>query len=94
VALLGDAYTEEGAVRGDWGTSAELRKGYRTDEVRSFSHIFRRLHRDKPSITLVPGHNAFPIHPRLDPAFTVREAARIQTVGDETEFRLFVELSG
>jgi len=63
-----------------------LKSGYRTKDVRNFSHVFRRLHRDLPSITLVPGHNAFPIHPWLDRALTVREAARIQTFPDEVEF--------
>ena len=41
----------------------ELLKGYRTDEVKNFSHVFKRLDRAKPSLTLVPGHNAFPIDP-------------------------------
>ena len=35
---------------------------------------------------MVPGHNAFPIHPWLNRALTVREAARIQTFPDEIEF--------
>jgi DNA (cytosine-5)-methyltransferase 1 len=64
----------------------ELRKGYRTDEVKNFSHVFKRLHRNKPASTMVPGHNAFPIHPWLNRALTVREAARIQTFPDEIEF--------
>lgn len=64
-----------------------LRKGYRTDEVKNFSHVFKRLHRSKPSFTLVPGHNAFPIHPWLNRALTVREAARLQTFPDDVEFR-------
>jgi len=63
-----------------------LRAGYRTERVRNYSHIFKRLHRGRPSITMVPGHNAFPIHPWLDRALTVREAARIQTFPDEMEF--------
>ena len=63
-----------------------LKSGYRTREVRNYSHVFKRLHRDRPSITMVPGHNAFPIHPWLDRALTVREAARIQTFPDELEF--------
>ncbi|MFO0203355.1 MAG: DNA (cytosine-5-)-methyltransferase, partial [Alphaproteobacteria bacterium] len=46
----------------------ELRKGYRTDEVKNFSHVFKRLDRNKPASTMVPGHNAFPIHPWLDRA--------------------------
>lgn len=65
----------------------ELRKGYRTDEVKNFSHVFKRLDRGKPATTMVPGHNAFPIHPWLPRALTVREAARIQTFPDEIEFR-------
>ena len=63
-----------------------LKSGYKTDRIKNYSHVFRRLHRDEPSITLVPGHNAFPIHPWLDRALTVREAARIQTFPDEIEF--------
>lgn len=66
---------------------AELRKGYRTDQIRNFSHVFKRLDRNKPSLTLVPGHNAFPIHPWLNRALTVREAARLQTFPDEVEFK-------
>lgn len=64
-----------------------LLKGYRTDRVKNFSHVFKRLHRDKPSSTLVPGHNAFPIHPWLNRALTVREAARLQTFPDYIEFK-------
>jgi DNA (cytosine-5)-methyltransferase 1 len=64
----------------------ELLAGYRTDRVKNFSHIFRRLDRRKPSTTLVPGHNAFPVHPWLPRTLTVREAARLQTFPDEIEF--------
>ena len=55
-------------------------------KIKNFSHVYRRLHRDEPSITLVPGHNAFPIHPWLNRLLTVREAARIQTFSDDLEF--------
>lgn len=65
---------------------AGLRVGYRTDNVKNYSHVFKRLHRDRPAFTMVPGHNAFPIHPWLDRALTVREAARLQTFPDEMEF--------
>ncbi len=63
-----------------------LRQGYRSDNVRNFSHVYRRLSMDKPATTLVPGHNAFPIHPVLPRALTVREAARIQTFPDFMRF--------
>ena len=55
-------------------------------KIKNFSHVYRRLHRNEPSITLVPGHNAFPIHPWLNRLLTVREAARIQTFPDNLEF--------
>jgi DNA (cytosine-5)-methyltransferase 1 len=66
---------------------AHLRKGYRTEDVKNYSHVFKRLHRDRPAFTMVPGHNAFPIHPWLNRALTVREAARIQTFPDSMEFK-------
>jgi DNA (cytosine-5)-methyltransferase 1 len=66
---------------------AELKKGYRTEQVKHFSHVFKRLDRAKPSTTLVPGHNAFPVHPWLPRSLTVREAARLQTFPDSIEFR-------
>lgn len=36
-----------------------------------------RLHGDKPSPTLVPGHSNFPVHPKEHRSITVREAACI-----------------
>jgi len=63
-----------------------LRKGYRSDNVKNYSHVYRRLSMDRPAKTLVPGHNAFPIHPVLPRTLTVREAARIQTFPDSVRF--------
>ena len=53
---------------------------------KNFGNTFKRLHRNEPSLTMVPGHNAFPIHPWLDRSLTVREAARIQTFDDNLIF--------
>lgn len=53
---------------------------------RNFGSTFKRLDRNKPSLTMVPGHNAFPIHPWLHRSLTVREAARIQTFPDDYIF--------
>jgi DNA (cytosine-5)-methyltransferase 1 len=64
----------------------ELQEGYRTKRIKHFSHVFKRLDRNKPSLTLVPGHNAFPIHPWLPRSLTVREAARLQTLPDYIQF--------
>lgn len=63
-----------------------LQKGYRTKEVKNYSHVYKRLHRNKPAITMVPGHNAFPVHPWLNRTLTVREVARIQTFPDDLIF--------
>ena len=55
-------------------------------KIKNYSHVYKRLHREKPSSTLVPGHSAFPIHPTLNRALTVREGARIQTFPDDIKF--------
>lgn len=55
-------------------------------KIQSFSKVFYRLDRNKPSPTLVPGHSAFPIHPKLNRQLTIREAARIQTFPDSFKF--------
>ena len=53
---------------------------------RNFGNTFKRLSRYEPSLTIVPGHNAFPIHPTKNRSLTVREAARLQTFDDDFEF--------
>lgn len=63
-----------------------LRKGYRSDNVKNYSHVYRRLSMSAPATTMVPGHNAFPVHPLLNRTLTVREAARIQTFPDWMQF--------
>jgi DNA (cytosine-5)-methyltransferase 1 len=62
------------------------RSDFKLNKVKRFSHIYKRLSRNEVSGTIVPGHNAFPIHPTEDRSLTVREAARIQTLSDRIEF--------
>ena len=66
---------------------SNLRKGYRSDNIKNYSHVYRRLSRSLPATTLVPGHNAFPVHPILPRSLTVREAARLQTFPDYMCFK-------
>jgi DNA (cytosine-5)-methyltransferase 1 len=64
-----------------------LRMGVKTKKpISRFNHVFFRLDLSKPSSTMVPGHNAFPIHPVLNRTLTIREVARIQTFPDEHIF--------
>lgn len=62
------------------------RSDYKNNKLKNFSHVYKRLDRKKPAITMVPGHNAFPLHPVANRSLTVREAARIQTFPDDVVF--------
>ncbi|CAA6806449.1 MAG: DNA (Cytosine-5-)-methyltransferase family protein [uncultured Sulfurovum sp.] len=46
-----------------------------------------RLHGDKPSPTLVPGHSNFPVHPKAHRSISVREAAMI--TGFPLDYKFF-----
>ena len=76
----------EGGRLPDTGLPDHLKKGYRSDNVKNYSHVYKRLSMSSPATTMVPGHNAFPVHPSLHRTLTVREAARIQTFPDWMRF--------
>ena len=81
------SYIPEGEKMDVDSLPEHLKLGTKTGKpVANFSHVFARLDRKKPSCTIVPGHNALPVHPTLNRTLTVREAARIQTFPDEFEF--------
>jgi len=62
------------------------RRDSKSGKVSNYSHVYKRLSRNKPATTMVPGHNAFPIHPTINRTLTAREAARIQTFPDDHIF--------
>ena len=84
------AYVKEGGKLNVADLPPELavatRRDSKTGVVANYSHVFKRLARNRPSTTMVPGHNAFPIHPTLNRTLTAREAARIQTFPDTHVF--------
>ena len=62
----------------------DLKIGTKTGKpIANYSAVYKRLDRKKPSNTIVPGHNALPVHPTLDRTLTIREAARIQSFKDD-----------
>lgn len=84
------ACIREGEGIPEEGLPEDVAKGSRSDYVdntiKNFSHVYKRLSRTKPATTMVPGHNAFPLHPTENRSLTVREAARIQTFPDDVVF--------
>lgn len=81
------SYIKEGQKLDVDSLPEQLKIGTKTGKpISNYSHIFKRLDRQKPSNTIVPGHNALPVHPTLNRTLTVREAARIQTFPDNYEF--------
>ena len=63
----------------------EMKSSYSAPE-RTQNTIYLRLESNKPSGTVVNVRKSMWIHPTLDRAITVREAARLQSFPDEFEF--------
>ena len=81
------SYIKEGEKLDVESLPDNLKIGTKTGRsIANYSGVYRRLHRNKPSSTIVPGHNALPVHPTLNRTLTIREAARIQTFPDSFEF--------
>ena len=63
-----------------------MKKNTYTDASRTQNTIYLRLNYDQPSGTVVNVRKSMWIHPTLDRAISVREAARLQTFPDSFEF--------
>ena len=88
-AIVAERYShiEQGKKLNPASLPSHLKKGVKTRKlVGHYSKVTYRLHPDQPAPTLVPGHNAFPVHPWRNRTLTIREAARIQTLPDTLEF--------
>ena len=79
----GEGIRKEGLPK---DVSLGSRSDYKDNKIKNFSHVYKRLSRYRPATTMVPGHNAFPLHPTENRSLTVREAARIQTFPDDVIF--------
>jgi DNA (cytosine-5)-methyltransferase 1 len=81
------SYIKEGQKLDIDSLPKKLQIGSKTGKpIANFSHVYKRLDREKPSGTIIPGHNALPVHPTLNRTLTIREAARLQTFPDNYEF--------
>lgn len=66
--------------------SEEMRNNTYTDSARTQNTIYLRLKYDEPSGTVVNVRKSMWIHPTLDRAVSIREAARLQTFPDSFFF--------
>lgn len=80
------SYIKEGKKINPDDLPEDLKYSRSGNLIKSYSKVFYRLSRNEPSPTLVPGHNAFPIHPIKNRQITIREAARLQTFPDDVVF--------
>lgn len=59
----------------------------RISKIRGLGLIsYRRLNKNKPSVAIISGHNALPVHPTEHRAISIREAARLQGIPDDFIF--------
>ena len=66
--------------------SGELKDNY-ADPSRTQNSIYLRLDRSKPSGTVVNVRKSMWVHPTIDRAISVREAARLQSFSDRFVFK-------